>query len=305
MKQTSYFIILLVIAVVIQFSAYNVSPHAWAFPLNVLLGLLMVLLIVFTVPRKEQDPMETPVPHGFFPRLRYEVALLVHALSSRSCTLISIAFFMVCCLVLGLVPQHSEAEAAMENLGTGYLGVRQFTTSWIFLFSLLLLMTNLGYVTIGAIRTKRKNRWRFFLNHAGLWIVLFSLFFGSADMTTVRTGLYNGEKVTEGVTADGHTAPLGFLAVLHKFQIDYYENGTPMSFRADMNINDEPVTIRVNHPYMLNLADDVYLTSYELGHDGQPDYCILQVVHQPWRYVTLLGIIMMAAAAVLMFVRKK
>ena len=57
--------------------------------------------------------------------------------------------------------------------------------------------------------------------------------------------------------------------------------------------------LRVNHPYQIRFGEDLYLSGYDTVSQ---EYCILQIVREPWRYVTLAGIIMILAGALLLFI---
>lgn len=41
-------------------------------------------------------------------------------------------------------------------------------------------------ITIHACRHRKQARWRFILNHTGLWLALFAGFLGSSDTQTLR-----------------------------------------------------------------------------------------------------------------------
>ena len=61
--------------------------------------------------------------------------------------------------------------------------------------------------------------------------------------------------------------------------------------------------LEVNHPYAYRLGEDVYLTGYDVAKGNNSEYCILQIVEQPWKYVVVAGILMMLAGAILLFIK--
>ena len=89
---------------------------------------------------------------------------------------------------------------------------------------------------------------------------------------------------------------------LNSFAVEYYPNGRPSRFSANVRLGNESVLLEVNHPYSYRLGEDVYLTGYDVTKDNESNYCILQVVKQPWKYVMVAGILMMLAGAVLLFI---
>ena len=92
--------------------------------------------------------------------------------------------------------QLSEPEAEMRNGISASLGCYNFMTSWIFISILLLLLSNLAMITIHACRHRKQARWRFILNHTGLWLALFAGFLGSSDTALAEenaAGVYINE----------------------------------------------------------------------------------------------------------------
>ena len=58
-------------------------------------------------------------------------------------------------------------------------------------------------ITIHACRHRKQARWRFILNHTGLWLALFAGFLGSSDTQTLRIPLYKGEPKHEAFDMNG------------------------------------------------------------------------------------------------------
>ena len=98
------------------------------------------------------------------------------------------------------------------------------------------------------------------------------------------------------------TSTLALYSELNSFAVDYYPNGRPSRFSANVRLGNENVLLEVNHPYSYRLGEDVYLTGYDITKGNESNYCILQVVKQPWKYVMVTGILMMLAGAVLLFI---
>lgn len=142
----------------------------------------------------------------------------------------------------------------------------------------------------------------------GLWLALFAGFFGSSDTQVLRIPLYKGEPAREAFDMNGASYYLDYEMELRSFSVEYYSNGRPSRFAADVRLGNEETVLEVNHPYSYRLGEDVYLTGYDVAGGNDSKYCILQVVVQPWKYVMVAGILMMLAGAVLLFIngpRKK
>lgn len=278
-----YATILILLAAIIQLLTGNFPVPFLAFPLNIIFAVIwLVLLGILT---KE-----------------YSHSKLTRFLSAPSTSVLSIGLFIGGCLVIGLFPQLPDTEAKMREGISASLGCYNFMTSWIFIAILLLLLSNLALTTLHAFYHRKEARWRFLLNHTGLWLALFAGFFGSSDTQTLRVPLYKGEPTREAFDLNGTPHYLAYEMELHSFAIEYYPNGRPSRFAAEVRLGNENALLEVNHPYAYRWGEDVYLTGYDVAKGNESRYCILQVVRQPWKYVIVAGILMMLAGAILLFI---
>lgn len=271
------------LAAIIQLFIGNFPLTFMAFPLNVVFAVIWLFLLW----RFYKENRES-----HFSRF----------LLSPQTSILSILLFIAGCLVIGLFPQLSDVEAKMRSGVLSSLGFYNFMTSWIFIAILFLLLSNLGMITLRTFYTRKNVRWRFLLNHAGLWLALFAGFFGSSDTQILRIPLYKGEPAREAFDMNGASYHLDYEMELRSFTVEYYPNGRPSRFAADVRLGDEETILEVNHPYSYRLGEDVYLTGYDMSSGNTGNYCILQVVIQPWKYVMVAGILMMLAGAVLLFI---
>lgn len=276
---TSY----IILAAVIQLLTGNFPVSFLAFPLNIIFAVTWLFLLWILY--KE-----------------YKSSTFTRFLCAPETSALSIGLFIGGCLVIGLFPQLSEAEAKMREGIPASLGCYNFMTSWIFIAILLLLLSNLAMITIRAYQHRKQARWRFILNHTGLWLALFAGFFGSSDTQTLRIPIYKGEPTREAFDMNGSAHYLDYEIELDSFTVEYYPNGRPSRFAADVRLGNEMALLEVNHPYAYRLGEDVYLTGYDVAKGNESNYCILQVVKQPWKYVMVAGILMMLAGAVLLFI---
>lgn len=271
------------IAVVLQLFTGNFPVSFLAFPLNIIFAIcwLSLLWILY----KE-----------------YKNAKLTQFLNSPQTSILSFGLLLCGCLIIGLFPQLTEAEANIREGILASLGCYNFMTSWIFIAILLLLLSNLAMITIHAYHYRKQARWRFILNHSGLWLALFAGFLGSSDTQTLRIPIYKGEPSREAFDMNGASYHLDYEMELDTFAVEYYPNGRPSRFAANVRIGNEKALLEVNHPYAYRWGEDVYLTGYDMTKGIESQFCILQVVKQPWKYVIVAGILMMLAGAVLLFI---
>ena len=276
---TAYF----VIAALLQTLAGNFPLSFFAFPLNVIVAVIWI----YSLWRLYKEGNKLPLTRFL--------------LSSRT-SVLSILLLIGGSLVIGLFPQLSEAEADSILGVLASLGCYNFMTSWIFIAILFLLLSNLAMVIIHAFYHCVPAKKRFILNHFGLWLALFAGFFGSSDVQTLRIPLYAGQPGREAYSMDGKAYYLDYELELYSFNTEYYPNGMPSRFAADVRIGNRRTTLEVNHPHSYRLGEDIYLTGYDTHNMGNTRYCILQIVRQPWKYVMVVGILMILTGAVLLFI---
>ena len=206
-------------------------------------------------------------------------SVVARYLLSVSATVTSIFVLAVGCIVMGL--QRRPA-----------------TDSYLFLMAILFALTQLTMVTLRGWRNSSGVRWLFLLCHAGLLLVLAAGFWGAPDKDVMRMRV-TAEPSREMLYENGSRGVVDYTLALKDLRVEYYSNGTPSSYEADVEVADRVVTLSVNHPYRVSMGEHIYLTSV----DEKGSNCIVQLVRQPWQKVTLAGIVMLIAGAVLMFLR--
>ncbi len=178
----------------------------------------------------------------------------------------------------------------------GFTGMRNLVRTWVFVAFMLYFQTVLLFVILRGWR-----RWRFLLNHAGLLLAISSAFWGAPDTEEMRLRAFRDVPVREAYSVDGISTWLEYDILLKDFNVETYENGVPSMYEAAMEIDGKPVTLKVNHPYSPSFGEDIYLTGYDAMAGGDSEYCIIQIVREPWKYGAAAGIAMMLAGALLMF----
>ena len=249
-----YIMVYISLAVAMQLLTGNFPVSFFAFPLNLVFAALWLFLLWMLY--KE-----------------YKIAKFTRFLYSSQASILSIGLLICGCLIIGLFPQLSDAEAKMREGLPAFLGCYNFMTSW-----------------------------RFILNHVGLWLALFAGFLGSSDTQTLRIPIYKGEPSREAFDMNGASHYLDYEIELNSFAVEYYPNGRPSRFAANVRLGNEKALLEVNHPYAYRLGEDIYLTGYDVTKGNESEYCILQVVKQPWKYIIVAGILMMLAGAILLFI---
>lgn len=226
--------------------------------------------------------------------------------------IICMALWLVACYLLY---KHRETSALAQSLlstratwlslaamvATGlYLGLQSQpnSTAWPIVLGILFTLTHLLLITMRGWRTAKGIRWRFTLLHAGLIIALGAGFWGSPDRVQLRTMLQD-KPVNHAYHLDSTLTNLDYTMQLEECNTEYNTSGMPTHFKAKISIDNEIVTLKVNHPYNRTFGEKIYLVSINQEHG----YCIVEIVREPWQWASLAGIILILAGAVMLFIR--
>ena len=85
-------------------------------------------------------------------------------------------------------------------------------------------------------------------------------------------------------------------------RIELSATGSPMLYEATIRVEGQNHTLRVNHPYDRTIAEKIYLISFGTTTTGER-YAIIEIVREPWQWITASGIVMLIVGAVLLFAR--
>ncbi|MBO7198558.1 MAG: cytochrome c biogenesis protein ResB [Alistipes sp.] len=182
-----------------------------------------------------------------------------------------------------------------------YLGLQREpnSTSWLIVTGMLFTLTHLLFITLRGLRTPQGIRWRFTLLHLGLILTLGAGFWGAPDRTQLRAILTDERPTEIAYHINGTATKLNHAITLRGLNAEYNESGMPTYFDATIEIDNKEATIKVNHPYNRTLSEKIYLVSV----DAKASYCIVEIVREPWQWVSLAGIVMLLSGAVMLFIR--
>lgn len=182
-----------------------------------------------------------------------------------------------------------------------YLGLQREpnSTSWLIVAGMLFTLTHLLFITLRGWRTPQGIRWRFTLLHLGLILTLGAGFWGAPDRTQLRAILTDERPTEIAYHINGTATKLNHAITLRGLNAEYNESGMPTYFDATIEVDNKEATIKVNHPYNRTLSEKIYLVSI----DSKASYCIVEIVREPWQWVSLAGIVMLLSGAVMLFIR--
>ncbi len=216
----------------------------------------------------------------------------------------------VLALIMGLTPQGAVPMGGMAEV-SARLGFNEMTSSWPFVLIYLVLTVALGALVARRLADFRLGDWGFYLNHVGLWLVLFAAGFGYADIERYMVRVEEGATEQMGYNpVTGHPTGLPVSVTLHDFEMEMYAPegqgapAQPRRFASDITVasvdgrSARGVT-EVNHP----LAFDgwmVYQSGYDSEAGAESAYSVFELARDPWLWVVYVGFAMIAAGAVAM-----
>ena len=187
----------------------------------------------------------------------------------------------------------------LSCLWIGLSGDRTFVESLIFVTILLYVQTVLLLVTLRGWKTPAGDiRWRFLLLHSGLLLAVGAGFWGAPDSSEMRVALERGQETQVAYNMDGTMSGLDYTLELKDVHTEYSAAGGPVDYEAVVSVDGAaPVSLTVNNPYSVSLGEDIYLASVN------QEFCILQIVSEPWKYFALFGILMLLTGAFMLFIK--
>ena len=101
---------------------------------------------------------------------------------------------------------------------------------------------------------------------------------------------------------DGELKPTPYSMELWSFCMKHSNNGAPTHYEAEIMVDGKKAMLMVNHPYNRTLAEKIYLVSFGKTLMGE-SYAVVEIVKEPWQWMTATGIIMLIVGAVLLFIQ--
>lgn len=210
---------------------------------------------------------------------------------------------MVACvmvtMLLGVTRQVPDG-----HVPTDPIGITDMLSFWPFVLLYVWLAVLLGMVCMSRLSHPAWRNIPFLLNHMGLLIALVAGTLGNADMQRLRMIVQEGKTEWRAVDARHRVHELPIAIELHDFSI---EETPKLSFLSDVTVYTKSGialrdTIRVNKPLSVH-GWKIYQYSYDEAMGGMSDISVLELVRDPWLPFVYLGIYMMLAGAVCLFIQ--
>lgn len=172
-----------------------------SYPFNIYLGIIILIFILISLIFKKKEFFK------WFTSLYFSVSLLT------AITLLS--------LILGITKQDKIINTEAINVFS-LLGFKKMTSSWAFVFIYFLILLSLGAILVKRKPSFTKKYTVFFLNHLGLWIILFFAGLGYADINRYIMYVNVGETEWRVFDKENRVQELPIAIQLNKFTIEEY-----------------------------------------------------------------------------------
>lgn len=143
---------------------------------------------------------------------------LVNWLARVPAAITSIALVTFLVLLMGFTLQ----EDAQNPVWVQKLGLSNMTNSWPFLLGMAFFMASLGMATMKRLIPFSGRNIGFFLNHAGLYILVLTGLLGSADLQRYTMQLHEGEVVWLASDENGNQIEMPVALELQQFNMEEY-----------------------------------------------------------------------------------
>jgi len=190
----AFLIVIIGFLIEILSTGYAIKMPSWPFNLLVL---IVLAAYIFGV-------------HFFFK------SKIVKWLSSIPAAISAITVVTFVIMLMGFIPQ--ERKPGFADL----IGLTDVVKSWPYLLSTIYLLLVLGFTTLKNMKAFNLKNIAFFLNHAGLWIIIAAASLGSADMEKYRMNLVLDRAIFTAEDYNGYQRQMPFALKLTAFNIDEY-----------------------------------------------------------------------------------
>ena len=210
---------------------------------------------------------------------------------------------LVACVMMTMLLGVTRQVPA-GHVPTDPIGITDMLSFWPFVLVYVWLTLLLGMVCMTRLHHPTWRSIPFLLNHLGLFLALVAGTLGNADMRRLHMIAQEGTTEWRAIDAQHRLYELPITIELHDFSI---EEQPTLSFLSDVTVytkNGISVrdTIRVNKPLTVG-GWKIYQYSYDEAKGGMSDISILELVRDPWLPYVYLGIFMMLAGAVWLFLQ--
>lgn len=222
--------------------------------------------------------------------------------SSSSAAVAALLYALALTVIMGVFIQVGEFQVPVDPIG-----LTKMLSFWPFVLIYLWVAIIVSQVTIHQVL---HFKWRFLpslLSHIGILLVLMCGTLGSADMQRLKMYCEINQPEWRGLDSRDNVQELPIAIQLDKFIMEQYEEDKmPKRFASEVKIMTKDgqyvqTTIEVNKPFNIG-GWSIYLYGYDQEKGPMSQYSIFELVRDPWLPVVYVGIYMMLAGSILLFI---
>jgi cytochrome c biogenesis protein ResB len=148
---------------------------------------------------------------------------------------------------------------------------------------------------------------RLIFPHLGLVLIVLAMVLGYFYNWRGKAVLLTTDKTNVFITKNREIRIEPFTLTLEQFKVTLYDSGKPKYLEAIVRVEKEdyskfkvqslkfkvptPITLSVNHPCKMGFGKDLYLISFDHKNPENPEWCVVELVYDPFQGVFLAGII--------------
>ena len=268
---------LIVAGLILELSVGQVVWEAFAWPVNgIVLAAFVAMIVAMHLLRKKV--------YAFRFLSTYQAAIPV------------MCYAVVLTIIMGLTRQSNNGS-----------WINNMVTFWPFVLIYVYMTLIVGLVVLkSALHLKTPSKIVAGLFHLGLFITMTTATLGNADMQRVKMITAIGEPEWRALDQQGRVKEMPLTIELKRFIMETYDDGSPKRFASEIQIltkseKNIQATVDVNKPVEVD-GWKIYQYGYDTSMGAKSNTSILELVSDPWLPYVYLGIYMMLAGGVLMFV---
>ena len=268
---------LIVAGLILELSVGQVVWEAFAWPVNgIVLAAFVAMIVAMHLLRKKV--------YAFRFLSTYQAAIPV------------MCYAVVLTIIMGLTRQSNNGS-----------WINNMVTFWPFVLIYVYMALIVGLVVLkSALHLKTPSKIVAGLFHLGLFITMTTATLGNADMQRLKMITAIGEPEWRALDQQGRVKEMPLTIELKRFIMETYDDGSPKRFASEIQIltkseKNIQTTVDVNKPVEVD-GWKIYQYGYDTSMGAKSNTSILELVSDPWLPYVYLGIYMMLAGGVLMFV---
>ncbi|MDL2323489.1 cytochrome c biogenesis protein ResB, partial [Bacteroidales bacterium OttesenSCG-928-A17] len=241
---------IIIVGFLLQLTTGNFNFYLLAAPVNLWIGIFIIVICLASL----------WIRKSLFIKWFTEVPFAVCLISA----------LLILCLIMGLTPQ----VVSNENPTTIFsqLGFDNMTHSWAFVFIYFITLLSLGCLIIRRIYRFKWRDYGFYLNHIGLWLVLFASGLGYADRARYVMHVREGEVEWRVYDDNNNVKELPIGIKLNDFDMEEY----PPKLTVIDRRSGEPQPIHHPDYYQIDIKSPA-------GHLNGWDIQVEEYIHQAVR----------------------